>query len=184
MLQYFKLQTSEVEDYPMIAGPSDSEGNTIGAGSPLVVRGLLACELFRPKFKEIPDHIYNMDNLLTVTHKAMCVINEFRLPIGASFHETDVYRKSRRKGSPIFKCYVVYFPEVFEFLDMEKSDKIPIGRHPAMVNVTKPVFPYRLIKDLDLFTNLYTNFVCSANLKRAIEENNLTNFKFTEVDVY
>ena len=184
MQKYYKMETLTLGPYPMINGPSDVDGNTVGVGSPLLVQGVLGCELFHPKFKEIPDNICNMDSLLTLTYRAKEIFAKFRLPRGTSFHETEVYRKRRWKGDLLFKCYVVYFSQIFKLLDLDKCEKIPAGRHPAMIEVTKPVFPYEAIKDFDLFTNLYTKFICSEHLKAEIEDNQLTNFKFTEVEVY
>lgn len=185
MMKYYTINELCVDSYPMICGACDINRETSGSGSKLSTSLMLYSELFDArKFRYVPDNIYNMDGELTLSYRAKELFRLFRLQEGTSFYEVEVYRKKRTVGVPIFRCYMVYFAKIVEVLNIELSKPVKKGPNSILYNYIKPTVAYKDVCNYDLLYDLYLSHICSENVKLAVEEHKLTNFKFTEIEVY
>lgn len=176
-MRYFRIDVSNKSRCVFVYTPADAEGQCVVSGKELpdfcspLVSGLVF-----PAQTRIPDLIPSMTDLLTLSCRGAQVFQGFRYPSGTRFLPASIVREN----IPFGQCVCVYFPQFVEAVDNERSQFKYLAGIP--VHATVPVLKQSEVGEWDLMHILYIGVVCSEELKNAVEEAQLSNFAFQEIE--
>lgn len=180
MNRYSRIDTEDESTCAEIDTPVDEGGNTLVSGKELLSVGAFTAEVVFSERTVLRDLIPCLTNELALSTRAAEVVRRFRLQEGAQLIPVKIVMPN---GTEVGRCVCVYFPTRVKALDEERT-QFRHGRATGVrLSATKPVLDGRLIVGTDLMEVLYVGLVCSELPKDAIEEENLTNFVFEELEV-
>jgi hypothetical protein len=175
--EYYRLRAGQNRRLAEVQSAIDAQGEPFPEFRPFdsAARGTCRCI---DKRMQLADCLYCVSSFI-VSERAATVFRRLSLPEGMAFLPVDVVGKD---GSKLAEMVCLMFPELVEALNLEASEyQRYIDGSPWYF--TKPAVHVEKLKGLDLLLCSSILYVCSGRLKREIEKEELTNFKFEKMVV-
>jgi len=134
--------------------------------------------------KTLPDMIRCLTGMIYLSKRAANLFRKFNL---GNAHFTPLRIVSNTDRNPIGECELLT-SELIEFVDLARSSFVPLSQNPkdpliVLYFTAPPVVIHEKLNGLDFAQGMEVRSVCSKALMKAITQEKLTNFNFTEVNV-
>ncbi len=181
--EYVAMEGSRSIKYAEVFSPIVEGGKTVERWTVEGLPDLLIAECCDGR-KSLPDIIRCLTGMIYLSKRAANLFRGFNLG-NARFTPLQIVSNTDRH--PIGEAELLT-SELIEFIDLARSSFVPLSTDPkdpliVWYFTAPPIVLREKLNGLDFAQGMEVRSVCSKGLMKAIKQEKLTNFSFTEVNV-